>query len=358
MIRKTRICLVVLAIHFIIINIIVTPTALSFGDYDNTIRKFTKILPYYKITSRNLNQISTFEDEEGVYGTSRSPMNIALVEKTFTKAAYDHSFYIFYKLHSHTPTGVNITTDTNLLSRRVTDHQTPEGEVSSPMPYLLKHIKRLTPKSNVTLLTDADVDNGSIFTKEGNNIYGVMILGHEEYVTQQEYDNIKKFVSNGGILILLDGNVLYAEVKYNKDTRVVTLVKGHTWAFNGMSAWKSVGERWPNETSQWIGSNYLCCYNDIVRFANNPFRYTHDEEQYITNPKAKIILDYKASLAKYPKAKEIFKKVPVAIYELDYKKGKVIAFGISSSDIIANDDRFDRFLDSLLLNIVSNPKEK
>ena len=30
------------------------------------------------------------------------------------------------------------------------------------------------------------------------------------------------------------------------------------WAFNGKSAWKSVDERWKNETSQWVGSNYLC----------------------------------------------------------------------------------------------------
>jgi hypothetical protein len=336
------------------------PPELSFGDYyskiikaeNNKEVKFIKILRYYTIASKNINQISSFANEDRSDDSIlHRPMNIALVEKTFTKAAYDHSFYIFYKLHSHTPTGVNITTDTDLLSRRVTDHQTPEGEVSSPMPYLLKHIKRLTPKSNVTLLTDADVDNGSIFTKEGNNIYGVIILGHEEYVTQQEYNNLKKFVSNGGTLILLDGNVFYAEVKYNRDTKVLTLVKGHNWAFNGKSAWRSVGERWLNETSQWVGSNYLCCFNDIVRFANNPFGYAHDEEQYITNPKAKIILDYNATLSKSPTKKEIFNKVPVATYELDYKKGKVIAFGISSSDIIAthNHHTFDRFFDSILL---------
>jgi hypothetical protein len=341
------------------------PTTLSFGDYDSKIGKaeknekvkFTEILPYYKIALKNSYQFSTFDNKVGSYGTSHGRMNIALVEKSFTKAAYDHSFYIFYHLHGHTRNRENITTDTDLLSKRVTNHQTPVGEVSSPMPYLLKHIKWLSPKSNVTLLADADVDNGSIFTKEGNNKYELMILGHEEYITQQEYNNIKKFVSNGGILILLDGNVFYAEVKYNSDNRVVTLVKGHNWAFNGKSAWKSVGERWPNETSQWIGSNYLCCYNDIVKFANSPFGYTHDEEQYITNPKAKIILDYKATFAKNVKGKEIFKKVPVAIYELDYKKGKAIVFGITSSDVITN-DRFNRFFDSLLLNIVSNSKEK
>src|ERR1051325_10297456 len=102
----------------------------------------------------------------------------------------------------------------------------------------------------------------SIFTKNGkNNVYHILILGHQEYVTQQEYNNLKKFVVNGGTLIILDGNVFFAQVKYDKHTQTVALVKGHWWAFNGKSAWKSVGERWKQETSQWIGSNYLC-YQD------------------------------------------------------------------------------------------------
>jgi len=41
--------------------------------------------------------------------------------------------------------------------------------------------------------------------------------------------------------MLLDGNVFYAEVKYDKSNQTVTLVKGHWWAFNGKSAWNSMG---------------------------------------------------------------------------------------------------------------------
>jgi hypothetical protein len=40
----------------------------------------------------------------------------------------------------------------------------------------------------------------------------ILILGHQEYVTQQEYSNPKKFVANRGTMILLDGNVFYAQV--------------------------------------------------------------------------------------------------------------------------------------------------
>ena len=68
-------------------------------------------------------------------------------------------------------------------------------------------------------------------------------------MTQKEYDNLKHFVENGGTLILLDGNVFYAQVSYDKYHHTITLVKGHGWAFNGKSAWKSVSERWANETS-------------------------------------------------------------------------------------------------------------
>ena len=58
-------------------------------------------------------------------------------------------------------------------------------------------------------------------------MYDILILGHQEYVTQKEYDNLKQFVSNGGILILLDGNVFYAEVNYFDNNNTISLVKGH-----------------------------------------------------------------------------------------------------------------------------------
>jgi hypothetical protein len=58
------------------------------------------------------------------------------------------------------------------------------------------------------------VDNDSIF-KDNNQLYNrfdVLILGHQEYVTQEEYSNLKRFVANGGILVLTYSNTFYAEV--------------------------------------------------------------------------------------------------------------------------------------------------
>ena len=76
----------------------------------------------------------------------------------------------------------------------------------------------------------SDVDNGAIFEKNkvsGNDIvsiknssndsnnyinaYDVIILGHQEYVTQKEYDNLRQFVKSGETMIILDGNVFYAK---------------------------------------------------------------------------------------------------------------------------------------------------
>ena len=178
------------------------------------------------------------------------------------------------------------------------------------------------------MLTDADADNvNSLFFLNGTSKYDILILGHQEYVTQQEYDNLKHFVSNGGTLVLMDGNVFIAQVRYDRNTHTITLVKGHGWAYNGKSAWKSVGERWTNETSQWIGSNSFCfsCY---VTFANNPFHYRHHEEQYLTNPNDLILLNYHASASiNQPKIVHPL----IATYELNYQKGKVIALGIAYS---------------------------
>jgi hypothetical protein len=148
-------------------------------------------------------------------------------------------------------------------------------------------------------------------------------------------------------MIILDGNIFYAEVKYDKNAQNISLVKGHSWAYNGKSAWRSVSERWAKETSEWVGSNYLC-YSCNIRFTNDPFEYRHHEEQYITNPHDIILMNYNASLSNYP----IQTRPVVATYELNYQKGRVISLGIYSDDILSN-GRFDRFFDSLLLQYAS-----
>ena len=85
----------------------------------------------------------------------------------------------------------NITSDLNLLSSDVTNRTTASSSAFS-IDYLTQHLK--TSNSNIHVFTDADADNvDSLFFNNGSNKYDIIILGHQEYVTQQEYDNLKHF---------------------------------------------------------------------------------------------------------------------------------------------------------------------
>ena len=260
------------------------------------------LLSYNKFPIRNPNLLSSKDNNNITYvPDSGKAAKIALVEPTFTTAAYDNAFYMFYNLFSNiTSVKRNITEYTDLLSNVVPDRiLTPSDVSSSPISqasynsamYVYSHVKSLAPHSNISILTDVNVDGGSIFARDNStNVYDTLILGHQEYVTQKEYNNLKKFVANGGTIILLDSNIFFAEVKYDNSSKMMTLAKGHYWGYNGKSAWREAGERWENETSGWIGSNYFSATD--VKFANNPFNYAHHEEQHLTNPNDTILLNY------------------------------------------------------------------
>lgn len=255
--------------------------------------------------------------------------------------------FLFHVLSNKVKIGVsNFTEYTKLLSSRIPQDPGPLRESGDTM----MHLKWLLPQSKIDFISDQDVHNGSlIFNEKGANIYDVLILGHQEYVTQREYDNFKKIVANGGILILLDGNIFYAEVKYDETNDMIT--KGHDWAFNIKSAWKDIKERWFNETSHWVGSNYLCCFSDDIIFRNNPFDIKHNEEQYVTNPHVKILLDYNETENKADPRKFV-----IATYELEYKKGSVLALGLYTEDLNEGNQRYWRFFDSLIFQYVLGEK--
>ncbi|MGB7639211.1 MAG: N,N-dimethylformamidase beta subunit family domain-containing protein [Nitrososphaeraceae archaeon] len=309
-----------------------------------------------KIKSINDDSTKKLNVSPKLGGSSRSAVssrrfNIALIKPTFTAAAYNSAFYKFYFLFIHTFAGMNFTTHLNLLSSRVNNQLTALSSSASTLSFLPRHLKTLLPRSNIDVLTDADVDSGSpIFVKNNgitSNRYDILIVGHEEYVTQKEYDNLKQFVANGGTLIVLDGNAFFAQIKYNSNTDIITLVKGHGWAFNGESAWRSVNERWRKETSQWLGSNYLC-YSCKITFLNNPFGYKHHEEQYLTNQNDMILMNYNAVVMSTKKYHPPVAKPVIATYQLNYQKGRVIVLGLYSDDVISNGN-FDKFFDGLLL---------
>jgi hypothetical protein len=97
-----------------------------------------------------------------------------------------------------------------------------------------------------------------------------------------------------------------------------------------------------------MGSNFFdVSSREKVLFSNNPFHYYHTEEQYVTNPNAKILLDYqvynipKQFIAKYPNP-------TIATYEINYGKGKIINLGIWGH-VLTQNKEFIKYFDNVIL---------
>ena len=162
---------------------------------------------------------------------------VAFVQPSFTAGAYNvGGFYTFYPKYASVTLGSSVTTNLKNLTAVIPEELADE-KFYGP---LNEQIKRFAPETIVSIIRDEDVHNGYIFGSDGRNAYDVLFLLHDEYATPSSYDNFKRFVSNGGTIVFLDGNVFYAQVAYNKNMHTVTLVKGHDWEFNGTVAIKSV----------------------------------------------------------------------------------------------------------------------
>ena len=74
-----------------------------------------------------------------------------------------------------------------------------------------------------------------------------------------------------------------------------------------------------------------------------PFNTGITKNKYLTNPNDIVLLNYHASTS----IKQMVRPL-IATYELNYQRGKVIALGIYSDDIIAN-PKFNEYFDSLLV---------
>jgi hypothetical protein len=293
-----------------------------------------------EITS-SISSLSDTVDSESQPGENHR-FNIVYVKPVFTETAYQaFGFYDFYYKYS----GVNGNVMQDLEWLRPVIYEKP---LHDRLIMFFDHIRGLNNNTDVTIITDLDLelyDGKTLLNGNNGSKYDAVILGHQEYVTQKEYDVLKEYVAKGGTLIVLNGNVFYAEVDYDPETNTLQLVKGHDWEFNGNVAKKGVRERWAEETSEWMGSNFLCA-TCAISFENNPFRYGHEEEQYVTNPDVDIILDYKAVLDDDPG-----RDITVATYRLDHGDGQVIVMGIYAEYVVKNKD-FRDFFDGLLKEYV------
>jgi hypothetical protein len=345
--------------------------------------------------------ISTEEEDGGGLGeeedderedNARSPLRVAFVKPSFTYAAYQlNGFYNFYQKYRHLPDEtINITTDLNLLTVNVPDKtyltyrddpsDTPR--VPSQQNYYEKLRELVEQRASSSFssqdlaihiadITDKEVHEGDIFDSDGNNAYDILFLFHQEYVTQAEYDNLKKFVvQDGGTIVFNDANIFTVQVKYDSIDNTITLVRGHGWAYDdGIgSAWRAESERWLEENEQWVGSNFIeIPANDKdVTFSNNPFNYSHSEEQIVTNPNDEIIFDfgvmedvsYEIDDDKIDNMQHFPGFGKVAAYEMMSGKGKVINIGIFAHKLEDNEaflDFYDEEILSRALDKSSDP---
>jgi len=89
-----------------------------------------------------------------------------------------------------------------------------------------------------------------------------------------------------------------------------------------------------------------------ISFANNPFNYTHFEEQFVNNLRDHEIIDYKA---KYQNDKRFPLRIPenkianltIASYNLSYGSGQVIMVGLYGQNL-ADNEAFLKFYDQLI----------
>jgi hypothetical protein len=351
------------------LTIVSTSFKIEFVDAQAT----TSLQEFFPTTEEEVEDGAEEEEDEEEDEDEELPLRVAFVRPSFTYSAYQQNgFYTFYGISGDLPDETtNVTTNLDLLTVEVPDEtytyyrddpsEGPGRSVQQDYTDMLMELVEEEASSldldvEIADISDKEVHHGDIFDSAGNNAYDVLFLFHQEYVTQAEYDNLKKFVvQNGGTIVFNHANNFIAEVNYDSANNTITLVRGHDWAYDGKSAWPTVNEIWLEENQQWVGSNFMDdSSSDDVIFLNNPFNYEHTEEQLVTNPNATTIFDFgvvemnatetgdQVNRQHYPHPEK------VAIYEMTSGKGKVIHLSIFSHKLEENETFLDFYEEEIL----------
>ena len=206
---------------------------------------------------------------------------------------------------------------------------------------------------NLHMVCVIDVANGVLFRPDGSRRFDAVIIGHQEYVTQKEYDQFRLFVAAGGRLVAMSSNQFYGEVKYDHATGAETFVRGHGgYFFNGRTAWYDGSRGFPWITSGWFGSTYCCFHrfqykgatlnltspvgNLLSKYygARMALGYGTHEENAVTNLSHTSII---ATFLKQP-------GLTVASYVHGYGRGAVFCLGVFGEDLVASDPSVQLFL--------------
>jgi hypothetical protein len=183
---------------------------------------------------------------------------IAVIRPTFTFAAYQpHGFYDYYR--------------GNCKARCLTVPLNPR-ERTGTMEYAGSNnaLKKIESLGISDVLTDEQVaKNPSILTN-----YSKIIVLHNEYVSQAEFDAITRHPN----VLYLYPNALYALISYNPTAGTITLERGHGYGgINEAFGWKpsmSTKDEYNTSCKNWqlekaVNGVVLNCYpeSDILHDA-------------------------------------------------------------------------------------------
>ena len=173
----------------------------SIDDYLFTVDY--KINEQKKIIGRTISLNPTFNDFYNQVGYFDKPADAVVIYPLFTQAAYDQNgFYDYY----------NKKCDFRCLTINIPTDIVPVYQTSRNAYTILKLL-------NYDTVTDVDVDkNPSILEK-----YKKVIILHNEYVTQREFDAITSHPN----VVYLYPNALYAKIQPDYDKNTITLIRGH-----------------------------------------------------------------------------------------------------------------------------------
>jgi hypothetical protein len=304
---------------------------------------------------------------ESAAPTGIAVAKIAVVKPIFSDTAYNNAFYVFYAKYASSNQAY-ITTDLHYLNVTVKYGWGWSDGLNAFITSDKARRQGLLLGKNTVVIDEINVTDGGLF-HNSKRAYDVVILGFTEYVTEQEYYAYKRFVAEGGTLIIMDACNFLAEVKYYPSAipggqAYLSLVKGHGWEFNGTHAWKSVPSRWPEENQNWVGSNYWHCwsgnhYDYLIANTSDPISihlrsnygehisttYGAHEENFLQNFTDTGVIGYWHFInpAEAPDP-NVCNGQLIAAYDHRYINGTVFHSGIMASDRVALEDFLQDFL--------------
>lgn len=207
-----------------------------------------------KVTRERLLQVSVVND-------TRKPV---VIIPLFTAAAYEEpGFYTYFSGKC----------DSRCLTAII--------ETQEPLSYTAsQNAVSVLQSLGYSTVTDIDVDkNPSILSQ-----YDKVIVLHNEYVTQKEFDAI----TNHPHVIYLYPNSLYAKINVNYDQHTITLLRGH--GFPNKTIANGFGWKFDNSPMEY---NTLCDNWNFIAIKNGIMLNCYPENHLSYNiPLLKAIKDY------------------------------------------------------------------